>query len=134
MIKSTVTQWPIDGPVPPEYQALSWVTMLMRGIRMRCPVCGTAPAFNGFLKVKHECTHCHYSLGIIQCDDAPPYIAMTLGLLLGVVGIVISDQNGHLDFGLALGVFLPLVTIVSIGILRPIKGIILAAIIKNKMQ
>ncbi len=59
---------------------------------------------------------------------------MTLGLLLGVIGIVALDRNGHLDFGLALGVFLPLVTIVSIGILRPIKGIILAAIIKNGIR
>jgi uncharacterized protein (DUF983 family) len=113
--------------------APSWGTMLGRGILMRCPACGKEPAFDGFLRVRTICPHCQAPLGSIRCDDAPPYITMTLALLVSVIGIVASDDNGNLNFALALGVFLPLVVLVSVGLLRPVKGMILAVMLKNKI-
>lgn len=134
MVDRKIDKMPDLSPTIDTYPTPSWLTALGRGALMRCPVCGKISAFDGFLKVKNHCPHCKYPLRKIHCDDVPPYIAMTLGLLLGVIGIVASDKNGSLDFGLALGVFLPLVTLVSVGTLRPIKGIVLVAMIKNKIK
>jgi uncharacterized protein (DUF983 family) len=128
-----MNKFDVHTATPAAQPESGWGTMLGRGILMRCPVCGKEPAFDGFLRVRTICRHCQAPLGSIRCDDAPPYITMTLALLVSVIGIVASDNNGNLNFSLALGLFLPLVVLVSVGLLRPVKGMILAVMLKNKI-
>ncbi len=53
-------------------------TALFRGIRRRCPCCGEAPAFNGYLKVVESCTVCRTPLSLYPTDDGPAYLTMLL--------------------------------------------------------
>ncbi|MDV6332031.1 DUF983 domain-containing protein [Asticcacaulis sp. 201] len=53
-------------------------TALMRGITRKCPCCGQAPAFRGYLKVVDACRNCQTPLSVYPTDDGPAYITMIL--------------------------------------------------------
>lgn len=57
---------------------------LGRGIRRKCPRCGEASAFRGYLKVVDACPVCHTPLSLYPTDDGPAYLTM---LLMGHVVI-----------------------------------------------
>ena len=60
-----------------------------RGIIGRCPRCGQAPIFDGYLKVYTSCLHCAAPLGDMPADDAPPYIAMLVVLHVLAIFLVL---------------------------------------------
>ena len=58
-----------------------WPVTILRGLCGRCPQCGAAPIFDGYLKVHQTCLHCAAPLGDMPADDAPPYVAMLVVLV-----------------------------------------------------
>jgi len=59
-------------PIPPLSTALG------RGILGRCPACGQAHLFAGFLHIVRECASCRAPLGTARSDDAPPYFVILI--------------------------------------------------------
>jgi uncharacterized protein (DUF983 family) len=57
---------------------------------------------------------------------------LTIGLVLALLGIAmtIADRGGHLDYGLSLAVFLPVAVLLDLALLRPMKGLVLAVMMK----
>ena len=53
-------------------------TALLRGFARKCPCCGQAPAFRGYLKVVDACRNCQTPLSLYPTDDGPAYITMLL--------------------------------------------------------
>ena len=53
-------------------------TALLRGIQRKCPCCGEAPAFRGYLKIVDACSHCQTPLSLYPTDDGPAYVTMIL--------------------------------------------------------
>ncbi|HEX7800812.1 MAG TPA: DUF983 domain-containing protein [Asticcacaulis sp.] len=53
-------------------------TALGRGLRRKCPCCGQASAFRGYLKVIDACPVCQTPLSLYPTDDGPAYITMLL--------------------------------------------------------
>lgn len=53
-------------------------TALMRGLQRKCPCCGKAPAFRGYLKVVDTCRVCDTPLSLYPTDDGPAYITILL--------------------------------------------------------
>ncbi|MGA9659390.1 MAG: DUF983 domain-containing protein [Asticcacaulis sp.] len=53
-------------------------TALLRGLQRKCPCCGDAPAFRGYLKVVDACASCQTPLSLYPTDDGPAYITMLL--------------------------------------------------------
>lgn len=53
-------------------------TALMRGLQRKCPCCGQAPAFRGYLKVVDSCAHCDTPLSLYPTDDGPAYVTIIL--------------------------------------------------------
>jgi uncharacterized protein (DUF983 family) len=97
-------------------------TAIGRGLANRCPNCGQAPVFNGYLRVVAECAHCGVPLGELRADDAPPYITL---FLVGhiVVGLLVAvEQAFSPPTWLEIAIFLPLTAVLVLGLLRPIKG------------
>ena len=70
-------------------------TTLWRGLRRKCPCCGQAPAFRGYLKVVDTCKTCGTPLGLYPTDDGPAYITILLvghfvvapALMFGVINM-----------------------------------------------
>ena len=63
---------------------------LKRGLRRRCPNCGTSGIFRGYLKVRDHCPVCEEALYHQRADDGPAYLTILIvghvmaPLILGV--------------------------------------------------
>ena len=115
---------PVRWPTAPGDAALrpGMGPALLRGAMGRCPNCGRARLFAGWLRQVETCPVCAAPLGRIRADDAPPYFVVFL-----VGHIVIATQvllDGVLDLSLwtEAAIFLPLTLALALGLLRPVKG------------
>ncbi|MDX5931329.1 DUF983 domain-containing protein [Acidiphilium acidophilum] len=128
------TAWRSDRSRPVNPVAMpGWGPALRRGLMMRCPSCGTTSAFEGYLKVRPECPHCAAPLGRVPCDDAPPYITLVIALHFIIVCMLLADFDGGMNWIVSMAIFVPLTLVVLLGMLRPVKGITLAIMLKNNM-
>jgi uncharacterized protein (DUF983 family) len=69
-----------------------------------------------------QCEHCGAPLGLARADDAPPYFTI---LIVGhiVIPTMLITQKLYDPSNLVLAaIFLPLTVVLSIGLLRPVKG------------
>ena len=114
-------------PVPPLLVAMG------RGARGLCPACGQTRAFRGYLAVVPECLACHAPLGSYRSDDAPPYFTIFIvgHLLFPIMYWVETSYRPPLWVHAA--VFLPLALVMTLGLLRPVKGATLGLMVKLGM-
>jgi len=119
----TPTQWQPDRTVSPNpWPHPSMLVAIGRGLLGRCPGCGKSHLFNGFLRVVDECRNCGAPLGLARADDAPPYVTIMVTGHIVVPLMLIVDRMGEPPIWLMSAIFLPLTLIMSVGLLRPIKG------------
>jgi uncharacterized protein (DUF983 family) len=100
---------------------------MSRGFRGACPQCGEGALFRGYLKPAPVCCSCNEDLTHQRADDAPPYFTMVIvGHLL--VPMMLAAQLAT-DFSVTtyLAIWLPLTALLTLGLLRPVKGTIIAA-------
>ena len=100
----------------------SFGTAVWRGFKGQCPGCGKGKVFRGFLKVVEACDSCGAPLGLARADDAPPYFTI---LIVGhiIVPLMFAVERAHTPpLWIMSAMFVPLTLILSIGLLRPIKG------------
>ncbi|WP_428492900.1 DUF983 domain-containing protein [Rhodopila sp.] len=98
------------------------VTAIGRGLMGRCPACGEAHLFNGFLRVVTACQNCDAPLGLARADDAPSYFTILVTAHVVVPLLIIVDRMGQPPIWLMSSIFIPLTLVLAIGLLRPIKG------------
>ena len=113
---------PDRDPVAPAWPLPPLMTQLWRGARGLCPACGKTHAFNGYLTVVRECSNCGAPLGALRADDAPPYFTILLvGHLLAPI-IFFVETTYHPDLGMQAAIWLPACVVLTLGLLRPVKG------------
>ncbi len=96
--------------------------MIGRGLRCRCPACGRARLFAGYLRVVDVCPGCGAPLGSARADDAPPYFTIFIVGHLVVGGMLIVERACAPPLWLHAAIWLPLTLVLSLLLLRPIKG------------
>jgi uncharacterized protein (DUF983 family) len=125
------TQWRRKSPdVRRNFTMPGWGTALARGIAMRCPACGQAPAFAGWFNIRPTCPHCAAPLGRVPADTLPPYLTIVIGLAIIGTGLLIADRNLTLNYTTSLVIFIPLAILLQLTLQRPIKGFVLALMMK----
>nr|WP_280173017.1 DUF983 domain-containing protein [Hyphomicrobium sp. CS1GBMeth3] len=99
---------------------------LLRGTMCRCPACGEGALFRKFLKVSETCEACGEELYHHRADDMPAYIVMSIVGHI-VVGLVlwVEFQYGWPTW-LHLSIWLPLTLGLTLALLQPVKGFIVA--------
>lgn len=99
---------------------------LWRGIRGRCPRCGRGRLFCAFLKVDDHCSVCDLDFRGHRADDLPAYLVIVIvgHVLVPVILWIETDYAPSLFFELA--VSLPITALVSIALLQPVKGVVVA--------
>jgi uncharacterized protein (DUF983 family) len=118
---------------PPPWPVPKLSTALGRGLLGRCPACGKTHVFNGFLRIVQKCTSCHAPLGNARADDAPPYFVI---LITGhiVIPAMLFTQKWADPSNLTLTlIFVPLTLVLALGLLRPVKGGVLAVLVTMGM-
>lgn len=109
-------------PKPEPWPRPEFWTAIRRGVAGKCPICGVGHAFQGYLRIVPQCSHCAAPLGSVRADDAPPYFTI---LIVGhiVVPLMLWAERNHAPSMLAYAlIFLPLTTVLSLALLRPVKG------------
>jgi len=107
-----------------------WGTTIGRGIAGKCPHCGKAPIFQGYLTVNENCAACAAPLGRMPADDTPPYIAMLV--VMHFVGLfIVLSYRWHLHPGaVEIGLLLVLLVLVCMVALRMAKGAVIGILLK----
>lgn len=104
---------------------------LLAGLRGRCPNCGSGRLFSGFLTVAPVCDHCGYDLAKADSGDGPAVFVILIAGFLCAFAMLFVEMAYRPPIWVHLVVFLPLTLAVCIGLLRPLKGALLAAQFAN---
>ena len=101
------------------------VEAVLRGARNRCPHCGQAPLFQGYLTKVDSCSHCAEDFRHIRPADGPAFFVLCIVCLLLIPAqLYVSIQyREHLLTGLAV-LMLAMIAISAL-LLRPVKGAII---------
>lgn len=123
-------RWQPDrtAPVPP-WPVPPLATALGRGLLGRCPACGRTRLFAGFLRVVRECASCHAPLGTAHADDAPPYFVILITGHIVIPAMLIMQKLDDPSILELTAIFVPLTLVLAIGLLRPVKGGVLAVLV-----
>ncbi|MBX7249653.1 MAG: DUF983 domain-containing protein [Caulobacteraceae bacterium] len=100
---------------------------ILSGLAGRCPNCGQGALFAGFLAVAPTCQTCQFDLKAADPGDGPAVFVMLIGGFLVVFAALFVEVAYRPPIWIHLLVFLPLAGLVSLGLLRPVKGVLLAA-------
>ena len=104
---------------------------LLAGLKGRCPNCGVGRLFSGFLTVAPACDHCGYNLAKADSGDGPAVFVILIAGFLCAFAMLFVEMAYKPPIWVHLVVFLPLTLAVCIGLLRPLKGVLLAAQFAN---
>ncbi len=104
------------------------------GLAGRCPRCGEGKMFNGLLDVVDKCEVCDLDYRFADAGDGPAvFVTLLAGFLL--LGLALFVQMTFSPpVWLLMLIFAPVTLIVCIGMLRPIKGLLIALQYRNKAE
>jgi len=104
------------------------------GLAGLCPRCGQGRLFKGFLSMRPACANCGLDFSFADAGDGPAvFVIMIVGFV--IVGLVLAVELIYQPpIWLHLVVWLPLTAILSLGVLRPLKGLLIALQYRNKAQ
>lgn len=99
---------------------------LLSGLKGCCPRCGRAPLFRGFLALRPRCDACGLDFGRFDSADGPAvFVIMLVGVVVTVAAMV-TEIRYQPPFWLHALLWLPLTLLLSLGLLRPLKGLMIA--------
>lgn len=108
------------------------VDAIRAGLRSRCPNCGRGPLFTGFLKVIPTCRVCGFDLSSIETGDGPAtFIMQIAGFLVGFSALYVEIAFSP-PMWLHFLIWIPLVAGLSLGLMRPGKGLMMALQMRNQ--
>jgi len=113
---------PLAGDLPKRPLARS----LWRGFRCRCPHCGEGRLFRKFLKPVANCARCGEDYTHQRADDAPPYFTMLIVGHLVVPVMLVVALTTELSDATHIAIWVPLTLFLTLALLQPVKGTIIA--------
>jgi uncharacterized protein (DUF983 family) len=98
---------------------------IARGLRCRCPRCGEGKLFQGFLSLRPACEHCGLDFNFADAGDGPAVFVILIGGAIVVFAALITEAVYQPPYWLHALLWLPLILIVTLAPLRPIKGLMI---------
>ncbi len=89
-----------------------------------CPICGKGKLFEGYLKVASECRVCGQDFTKADPGDGPAVFAMFFVSLFAVIGMVALELSIDPPIWVQILVWGTLILIMTLGILRLIKALL----------
>lgn len=102
------------------------------GAAGRCPACGEGQLFEGFLKLSPSCEACGLDLGKADSGDGPAVFIILIAGFVIAFAAVFCQIAFNPPIWLQLIIWPPLIVIVSLALLRPAKGLMVAAQYANR--
>jgi uncharacterized protein (DUF983 family) len=104
------------------------------GLSGRCPRCGDGHLFTGFLNIAPRCEVCGLDLKFADSGDGPAIFVMLLAGFIVLGAALYVEVNYEPPMWVHLVIFLPLAVVVCVGMLRPLKGVLVALQYRNKAE
>ena len=102
------------------------------GLAGRCPRCGQGKLFSGFLKVADRCSVCGLDLSKADSADGPAFFIMLLVPAL-IIPLAMWVEFSYMPpLWLHAVLWTPLIIGLSIALLRPLKGVMVALQFKHQ--
>lgn len=108
------------------------VNPVLAGLRCRCPNCGEAPLFDGYLNVCARCEACGEDLSQADSGDGPVVFILLIVGAIGCGGLLFTELTVHPPVWLELIIWLPLIGVMTLAALRPFKAIFIALQFHNR--
>lgn len=105
---------------------------LLAGALCRCPGCGQGRLFEGFLTIAADCKACGYDLAKADSGDGPAVFVILLAGLVIAFAALFTEIAAHPPVWVHLSLWLPGALILCLLLLRPMKGLMVAAQFMNK--
>ena len=110
----------------PETPAPARIDPIRAGLRCRCPNCGRGALFAGFLKVADRCEACGFDFSRLNTGDGAAIFIMQIAGGIVVFGALFVMIAFDPPIWLLVSIALPLTAGLSIGLMRPGKGLMIA--------
>ena len=122
-----------DGPTGLDLQPAR-IDPIRAGLLCRCPNCGKAPLYAGFLKVVERCAACGFDFTRLNTGDGAAVFVMQIVGAPVVFGALYVQLAYDPPIWMMLAVALPLVLGLSLGLMRPGKGVMIALQMRNRTE
>jgi uncharacterized protein (DUF983 family) len=99
---------------------------MKRGVTLHCPNCGQGKLYRAYLKVK-ACEVCGNDNTVYPSDDAPPYFTILIVGHLVIAPLLFFPIIWQAPAWMVLGVTLPLLLGLTMGLLPVVKGAVVGA-------
>lgn len=119
-----------DGPTGLDLKPAR-IDPIRAGLLCRCPNCGKSPLFTGFLKVVERCAACGFDFTRLNTGDGAAIFIMQIAGGAVVFGALFVQVAYSPPIWAMLLVALPLVAALSLGLMRPGKGVMIALQMRN---
>ena len=96
------------------------------GLKGRCPRCGEGRLFDGFLKLAPRCRACGLDFSFADSADGPAvFIILFVGFVIAGGALLVEIAYSP-PMWVHVVLWGPLVLILCLGLLRPLKGVLVA--------
>ncbi len=107
---------------------------IRRGIVGSCPACGQGKLFRGYLTLAERCNSCGLNYSFADAGDgAIIFVILVAGFIL-VGGALFVEVRYAPPYWVHAIIWGPLAILVTLGLLRPFKGVLVALQFKHKAQ
>lgn len=102
------------------------LSTLSTGLRCRCPRCGKGPLLKRYLTLRDACPVCHLDYGFADPADGPAFFGMSIIGVVGMAAFMAFEFTVHPPVWVHFLVSFPLIVLMCLAVLPPIKGWIVA--------
>ena len=96
------------------------------GLRGRCPRCGEGKLFAGYLDLAPRCERCNLDYAFADAGDGPAVFVILIAGFIVVGGALVVEMLWRPPYWLHAAIWLPLLLLLTLGLLRPLKGLLVA--------
>jgi uncharacterized protein (DUF983 family) len=98
----------------------------LAGLTCACPRCGKGKLFQGFLTLRPRCDVCGLDYDFADAGDGPAVFIILFAGFVVVGAALVTEILYRPPFWVHAALWLPLILIVTLGPLRPMKGLLIA--------
>jgi uncharacterized protein (DUF983 family) len=99
---------------------------IVAGLTCACPRCGRGKLFQGFVSLRPRCDVCGLDYAFADSGDGPAVFIMFLAGFIVVFAALVTEVIYQPPLWVHAALWLPLILIVTLGPLRPMKGLLIA--------
>ncbi len=122
----------MDQTPPFEHDQPARIDPIRAGLLCRCPNCGKGRLYSGFLKVVERCEVCDFDYRSMNTGDGPAIFIMQIAGGIVVFSALYVQIAYDPPIWLLLLIALPLVAGLSLGLMRPGKGLMIALQMRSR--